>query len=239
MKKTPLFTLLLFLIIALASCEKNSTIAEKASSSSFDVGDAKVSSLIFNDVSYLGESPGTDLLSDFFKSSEWKAIPKGIKNQLTNAKEIIVDSSDIRVLKFQIGTPTTENQSDLVAWYYNGKFLVFISSLTLLSTGNYFFNRTNIIGSESYLNFQINRNNKVGYFNQVPVTEMPRFQSISFREPPEPTCMEKTDTWGDCMQCAYSECMDDWVCGLACNLNGGLLCAVAWGIGCAVYNDEV
>jgi hypothetical protein len=46
--------------------------------------------------------------------------------------------------------------------------------------------------------------------------------------------MQTNTTYSGCLSCAITECVDDWVCEIACGLEAAG-CLSVWAIGCAFH----
>ena len=147
-----------------------------------------------------------------------------------------VDMSAVQII--EIPLLTTKIGESALIYTTEDTCLFVVGSIEQLINGNKRFEYRNIDGNVSYYSFELNSQEKVGNFGSV--NEVP-FRTIFGEGEPTPiigdsTCQQKNPAnFGNCMQCAYSECYSSWLCGIGCSLGTGIAlgCAAVFALHCA------
>ncbi len=175
------------------------------------------------------------LVTAYKSSNDYLQLPQNIQNQVNNRNptQINYDSAKIHVMIYTLNKPNSSFTYNTLAVYeYQNKFLSLIVKNEKLANGFAHISFTNLSGNV-YFDFQVNLQNMVGKIN---FTSNILFEKIAPRtgtQRAEPTCMQSTSTFSDCLSCAISECVSDWVCGLACGLESPS-CLTVWTVACAI-----
>lgn len=90
-----------------------------------------------------------------------------------------------------------------------------------------------------YYTFQVNAANLMGglkVMEDIPFYKMQDTEAstntFTNEELVDKPCPDKTDTFGACMQCAYGECTDDWLCTVVCGIQF-VYCSIGFALACA------
>lgn len=221
-------------MIIFFSCQKGTNSSNSLRSSSVDADSASI--LIGNyETGERQLNISDSLLQELYSSSKWTSLPASLKQKinLSSAKEILYDNEIIRIISFDINyTDTNHIFKSLIVYTYNNKFLPIIIQNKKLANGNDSMSLSDVNNSV-YYGFQVNNLNKVGHFT---ITQGIPFESLGdfHSDKTSPTCMQTNTTYSGCLSCAITECVEDWVCEIACGLESAG-CLSVWAVGCAFH----
>jgi hypothetical protein len=176
-------------------------------------------SLNSNSLKDLGKSQGYgNILDDLFLSTAWSSVPNSILSDiiLTDGPTLAdYKNSKAQTINFKLKSNLI--YKTLTFYYYNGEFMPVI--LSSEKKDDLIYISVNDLSNSPYFDFYVNKDNKMGEFRVH--MDMPRFKNIDQSvgaKTADQTCMQKTETFGDCMLCAIDECAHDWICAVVCTV---------------------
>ncbi|MFC2089633.1 hypothetical protein ACFLT1_02560 [Bacteroidota bacterium] len=178
-----------------------------------------------------------ELISNLFDSEVWNNLPQDINGDICNDEIIIADyyETEIQTILFELNS--NKLFKNLAFYHLEGKFIPFTVSSE--KKGQEYYCEVSDLYDVPYFDFKVNSRYLMENFTIHQ--DMPRFsysnkKSISSIEK-DPTCMELTNSFGECMLCALAECGEDPVCAIVCAINSGA-CLAGFGISCALAKRD-
>jgi len=167
------------------------------------------------------------------KSTEWKSLPKNIKERLYLAEPAKLTSykdSDVQVISYRMITDA--NYESLVFILYKSTLKPVLAKSE--SQGSLRYLSVSSVEGKIYYDFYVNAEDKLGKFqvhNSLTIGDAFQREGSSMRSASDP-CPETSSSFGQCMLCAINECATDWICAVVCAIMSPE-CLIGFALACA------
>jgi len=175
------------------------------------------------------------------KSDAWAKVGNDLKTRIDHSRKITLSSfenSSVQVISIYLKTSFS---FEAIIFYTDGTSF-FPAVAKSKSAGELNYLALTDLNGKPYYDFYSNRDNRMGKFKVHNDLKLAGFEDdfrdrsrSSLGKEAEPTCMEKTDSFGSCMLCAINECASDWVCAVVCTVMSAQ-CLAGFGLGCALFD---